>query len=370
MLGGVPAKPGLDTEELFHRRLVAATFALLGVFAFGTLGLWSLGHSHLSKPWELGECAFFILITITTVGYGELPGLAEVQGGRAFTSVVLLAGAGVVVYFVSALTTYFVEGQFQQLRWRRRMNKKLDALSGHIIVCGVGTTGVHIVEELAATGWPLCAVDVDPYHLDRVQAYARGDAIPTVQGDATEDEVLERAGIRRAHGLVAALTDDKANLYIVVTARGLNPNLKIVAKGVDVKAAEKLRKAGADRVVNPAFIGAVRMVSEMIRPQVVEFLDQMLRDRDKTLRIEEVAVPPGSPFIDQPIAEAQIRRHTNLLVVAVREPDGNGGTGRFVYNPGADTRITEGMALIVLGEADAVQRLRRAIAKGFEALEA
>src|SRR5207245_5425208 len=141
-----------------------------------------------------------------------------------------------------------------------------------------------------------------------------------------------------ARGLVAALTDDKENLFIVVTARELNPKLKIIAKGVDVKAAEKLKHAGADSVVNPAFIGGVRMVSEMIRPQVVEFLDLMLRDKDKNLRIEEVVVPKGSPLVGKPISEAQIRRHANLLVVAVREPPRDPTQpGKFVYNPGPAT---------------------------------
>jgi voltage-gated potassium channel len=207
------------------------------------------------------------------------------------------------------------------------------------------------------------AVDADAEHLERAQAMTPG-LLVTVQGDATEDSVLERAGIRRAKGVVAALTDDKSNLFIVVTARELNPRLKIIAKGVDLKASEKLRRAGADSVVNPAFIGGVRMVSEMIRPQVVEFLDLMLRDREKNLRIEEVMVPADSSLVGKPIAEAQIRRHTNLLVVAVREPAGD-GAGRFVYNPGPEMEIAAGMALIVLGETASVHKLRAAIRTGF-----
>ena len=240
----------------------------------------------------------------------------------------------------------------------------LSELSDHIIVCGVGTTGIHVVEELIATGHKLCAVDVSAEHLERVQSLST-TLLPTVLGDATEDGVLEQAGIRRARGLVAALTDDKANLFIVVSARELNPRLKIIAKGVDLKAAEKLRKAGANSVVNPAYIGGVRMVSEMIRPQVVEFLDLMLRDKDKNLRIEEVVVPKGSPFVGKPIFEAQIRQHTNLLVVAVREPSQSGATGNFVYNPGPELLIADGMTLVVLGETEGVHRLRSAVASGF-----
>src|SRR5262249_41376452 len=153
-------------------------------------------------------------------------------------------------------------------------------------------------------------------------------------------------------------TDDKANLFIVVSARELNPRLKIIAKGVGVKATEKLRHAGADSVVNPAFIGGVRNVAEMIRPQVGEVLDLMLRDKHKDLRIEEVTVPRGSPLVGKPIFEAQIRKHTTPLVVAVREASKDDSPGRFIYNPGPELLIDAGMALIVLGETEGVHKLR------------
>jgi voltage-gated potassium channel len=342
-----------------RRRIVTAAIALTIIFFAGAAGFYALGRVYLPRtPWAFGDCAFFTVTTITTVGFAELPHLSQVPGGHLFTAVILLSGLGVALYFVSTLTTFFVEGEFGKVRARRKMQRSIEKLSDHIIVCGVGTTGIHVVEELLATQWPVVAIDLVDAHLERAQEL--GPRLLTLRGDATEDATLEAAGIRRARGIVAALTDDKANLFIVVTARGLNPNLRIIAKGVDLKAAQKLRKAGADSVVNPAFIGGVRMVSEMIRPQVVEFLDLMLRDRDKNLRIEEVVVPAGSWMVGKPISEAQIRRQTNLLVVAVREAG-----GEFVYNPGPETEIASGMALIVLGETDSVQKLRTAITSGF-----
>ncbi|HEY7954404.1 MAG: potassium channel family protein [Polyangia bacterium] len=359
----MPNEPGFKLRE----RILVATLALGAVFLLGTFGFWSLGEAYLPRnPWSLADCAFFTVTTITTVGFAELPHLARVPGARVFTVAVLLVGLGVALYCVSAFTTYFIEGEFSKGRMRKRMARTLEALTDHIIVCGVGTTGIHVVEELISTGWPVVAIDVDERHLERAQTLSAG-LLPTLQGDATEDAVLERAGIRRARGLVAALTDDKMNLFIVVTARELNPRLKIVAKGVDVKAADKLRHAGADCVVNPAFIGGSRMVSEMIRPQVVEFLDLMLRDKEKNLRIEEVTVPSGSPLSGKPLADAQIRQYTNLLVVALRERPRGDEPGRFLYNPGPETEISEGMALIVLGETDGVHRLRAAMARGFDA---
>ena len=358
---------GSDSSRLLRERIVVASFALIAIFLLGTFGYWGMGRLYLGRyAWDLGECAYMTVITITTVGFGELPHLARVPYGRAFTVVVLLAGLGVAAYFISALTTFFIEGEFTKARTRRRMEKALDQIRDHIIVCGVGTTGVHVVEELVWTKWPLVAIDRDAARLERLQELSI-NVLPTVVGDATEDEVLERAGIRRARGIVAALTDDKDNLFIVVSARELNPTLRIIAKGVDIAAGEKLKRAGADSVVNPAFIGGVRMVSEMIRPQVVEFLDLMLRDKDKNLRIEEVLVPKGSPLVGKPIFEAQIRRHTNLLVVAVREPPvAPSQPGNFVYNPGPEMRIVENMALIVLGETESVHKLRSSIARGFE----
>jgi voltage-gated potassium channel len=357
---------GADSSRLLRERIVVASIALFAIFLVGTFGFWLLGRAYLGHgAWSVGDCAYMTVLTITTVGFGELPHLASVPGGRIFTIAVLLAGLGVAAYLVSALTTYFIEGEFARTRTRRRMSRELDQIRDHIIVCGVGTTGVHVVEELVWTKWPLVAIDRDPAKLERLQELS-ADVLPTVVGDATEDETLERAAIKRARGIVAALTDDKDNLFIVVSARQLNPALRIISKGVDMQAGEKLKRAGADSVVNPAFIGGVRMVSEMIRPQVVEFLDLMLRDKDKNLRIEEVLVPHGSPLVGKPIFAAQIRQHTNLLVVAVREaPTVASGEGRFVYNPGPEMLIAENMALIVLGETESVHKLRRSIGRGF-----
>lgn len=364
---GYALMTGLDSSRLLRERIFAATIGLVAIFLVGTFGYYGMGRFYLGRvAWDLGECAYMTVITITTVGFGELPHLARVPGGRVFTVFVLLSGLGIAAYFVSALTTYFIEGEFTKARTRRRMTKAIDHIRDHIIVCGVGTTGVHVVEELVWTKWPLVAIDRDSPRLDKLQDLSV-QMIPTVVGDATEDDVLERAGIRRARGIVAALTDDKDNLFICVSARQLNPSLRIIAKGVDMAASEKLKRAGADSVVNPAFIGGVRMVSEMIRPQVVEFLDLMLRDKDKNLRIEEVLVPKGSPLVGKPIFEAQIRKNTNLLVVAVREPPvAPALAGKFVYNPGPEMRIAENMALIVLGETESVHKLRSSIARGFD----
>jgi len=344
-------------------RLVAASAVLATVFGLGTVGYYLLGWYNLGKgTWSLGDCAYMTVITLTTVGYAEILDVAHVPGGRLFTSVLIFLGLGTVLYFASALTTFLVEGEFQHLRTRRKMKRLIEELKDHIIVCGVGAHGAAVVEELVATRWPVLALDRDPDRLERMKELLAGPDVPCMVGDATEDDVLQEAGIERARGLITTLPEDRDNLFVVVTARQLAPQLKIVAKADKPKSADKLRKAGADSVVTPSFIGGVRMVSEMIRPQVVEFLDLMLRDRDKNLRIEEVVLPEGSRLHGKPLGEARIREKANLLVLAVRDSQ----SGKFVYNPGPQLELAAGMSLIVLGETESVQTLRRAAGRGFD----
>jgi voltage-gated potassium channel len=347
--------------ESIRGRLFAASSVLAIVFAVGTFGYYGLGWSA-GRNWALGDCAYMTVVTLTTVGYAEILDVAHVPGGRLFTCVVIFAGLGTAVYFASALTTFLVEGEFQHLRTRRRMKKQIEGLKDHIIVCGAGAHGAAVVEELLATRWPVVIVEREPERIEHMRELAGVPDVLAIVGDATEDEVLVEAGIARARGLITSLPEDRDNLFVVVTARQLAPQLKIVAKADKPKSADKLRKAGADSVVTPAYIGGVRMVSEMIRPQVVAFLDLMLRDRDKNLRIEEVDLPAGSKLVGKPLAEARIREKANLLVLAVREPQ----SGRFLYNPSPTLALQEGMSLIVLGETDSVLTLRRAAERGFD----
>ncbi len=343
----------LDPTDGMRQRLINAALILIAIVVVGTLGFYLQGR-WLHEPWSLFDCFFMTVISITTVGYGELPGMETLHLARLWAIIVILSGLGVAAYAVSALTTYFLEGEFSRLRSRRKMEKTLAQLHDHIIVCGIGTTGIHVVEELAASGWPTVAIDADPQHLQR--ATDRLPNLVTLLGDATEESVLEHAGIKRARGIVAALTNDRENLYIVVTAREMNPKLRIVAKGVDVKAADKLRRAGADRVVNPALIGGVRLVTEMIRPNVVEFLDHMLRESDKTVRIDEVTVPEDAWIANQTLEQAALRKRHGLLVLAVRN---NTQPPKYHYSPSPDVVVGAGQTLVVLGDANEVHALRK-----------
>jgi voltage-gated potassium channel len=334
------------------RRLAAALAGFAVLVAIGTIGFWALGHGR----WRADECAYMTIITISTVGFYELRQMAEVPGARALTVGLIISGVGVLAYMQSNLTALLVEGTIAQALRRRRMQKDIAKLSDHIVVAGAGGTGKHVIEELAATQTPFVAIDRNVHTLQQVSQEFCGGRMLYVHGDATVDHVLLAAGLERARGVVAALTHDKDNLYVTLSARSLNAQARIVSKVVEDEAAPKILKAGATAIVNPTMIGARRLASELIRPEVNEFLDQMLRDKDRNLRLEEVIVPKGSLFVGRALKDTPIRRETRALVVAVRDRDRT-----FTYNPEPDHIIAEGTTLIVLGETDSIVKLRQLV---------
>jgi voltage-gated potassium channel len=330
-------------------RLFGGFGALCAVVLLGSVGYWLLGGGR----WTLVQCVYMTVITLTTVGYGEvLPGFEEVAFAREYTVLLIVFGMGTFIYFASNLTAVIIEGDLREALRKTRMRKTIQKLEDHVVVCGAGSTGRHVIEELLTTHHIVVAIDSDQDTLEAIeQAHPKGDFLYVI-GDATDDETLTAANVAKARGVVAALAGDKDNLYLVVTTRQLNPGARIVARGSDLKVLEKLKRAGADTVVSPNYIGGMRMVSELVRPEVVRFLDLMLRDR-KGIRIEEVQVPKGSRYEGKTLAESGIRADVDLSVVAVRVRDGD-----YIYNPGGDFSIESGMTLVVLGEVEKVVRLR------------
>lgn len=350
-----------DPRSLFRRRLIAAATLLALVVIGGSSGYYALGGGR----WSVEEVVYFTIITLSTVGFGEtLPGMAEVPYARLLTLGLIIFGSGTLLYFISTLTAFIVEGDLRGALRRNRMQKRIDGLRGHLILCGIGSTGVHVVDELVKTGHPFVAVDRDLAHLEALFE-KHGARFLYVHGDATHDETLMQAGIDRADGVIAALSDDKENLFMTLTAfqlqreRALRGEFRIVAKAIEPSARAKLLAAGAHRVVSPSEIGGMRMVSEMVRPAVVEFLDLMLRDPKKNLRIEDVEIPARSPLERLKLRDTAIRSAARVLVIAVRYP---GDPPRYEYNPGPDLVIEAGMTLIVLAETTEMARLRAAVA--------
>jgi voltage-gated potassium channel len=331
------------------RRIFFAASLLLGVVALGGLGYSWLGRGQ----WSLGDSIYFAIITVSTVGYGELDRLRDVHGARLLTALLILVGSAALVFFQSNITATLVEGTLGQAFRRKRMRDQIKALEGHVVVAGVGSTGKYAIEELWAIGRPFVAIDRNREQLERVSEELTGGKMLHVLGDATEDHVLIEAGVKTAAGVIAALTTDRENLYVTLSARSLNPTARIVAKVVEAEATKKMLIAGASTTVSPNHIGGMRMASELVRPEVVRFLDEMLRDKDKALRLENVVVPEHSGFDGKTLRDVPLRSEANALVVAVRERDGD-----FTYNPGSDHVLRAGTVLIVLAESEDVHRLR------------
>jgi len=333
--------------ERSEKRLLIALVLLLLIIVGGTIGYKLLtGRQH---DWL--DCLYMTVITLATVGYGEIIDTSQFPAARVFTIMLILSGMGILLYSLSTVTSIMVETDLLDVYKRRKMKRDLNHLRNHFIVCGAGATGVCIAQELMNAGIRLVVIERDP---ERIEALRKLSNTLHIQGDATDDETLIEAGIDHAAGLAATLSTEKDNLFLTLTARQLNPSIRIVARGLDEGVNRKLRKAGADATVSPTFIGGLRMASELIRPSVVSFLDTMLRDTTSVIRFEELNITRGSNFIDQTIKSTGLRENSNLLVVALRRH----GDPHFHYNPPADTTLTDGMTLIVLGESTHINKLK------------
>jgi len=331
-----------------RRRLFTAGVAVLVVFGIGAAGYWIIGRGEH----RLLDSIYMTVITLTTVGYGEIIPLDSHPGGRVFTMVLLLFGMGILVYFASAVTAFLVEGQLGQVFWRKRMRQAIAALKDHYIVCGAGAVAGHVLEELMRVQRPVVAIVPPGAAAPQVVA---GKELLQVTGDPADEEVLREAGVLRAAGLVPALESDRDNVLVTLTARQLKPDVRIVAMLADQRNEAKLRRAGADAVVSPYRIGGMRMASELIRPVAVGFLDQMLRDRDKNLRVEEVRIGAGSPAIGRKVGELGVDEQPGVLLLALVVPGSEG----YQYKPEAGERVAEGATLVVMGGPKSVADLRR-----------
>ncbi|MBZ5516790.1 MAG: TrkA family potassium uptake protein, partial [Acidobacteriia bacterium] len=235
---------------------------------------------------------------------------------------------------------------------RRKMLKQIREMQNHFIICGAGETAYHAAQELLKTGHSFVVIDHDEERLARLQHLGE---FPVLKGEAADEDVLEQAGIARAQGLAIVLPDDKDNLMVTVTARQMNPTARIIARCTDARMGEKMVRAGASSAVSPNMIGGMRMASELIRPHVVGFLDLMLREKSKTLRVEEIAVGESSPWAGKTLRDSEIHRKFELLALAVRD-----ASGTTAYNPQGDTLLRSGDVLIVMGDVANVRKAREA----------
>lgn len=341
--------PTLAARRDSRGRVIRAGVAFVSILMVGTGGYFLLGRG----AWSLFDCLYMTVVTLTTVGYGEVLPLAAVPGARLFTVFLIIIGMGLVLYLMSTFTAFLVDGSLGSIFQRRKMLKQLDQMKGHYIICGVGKTGIHVVEELVETGYHCVALD---QREERIEAIAEryGPGVPAIVGDATHDGDLITAGVERATGLVASLGAEVENVYCTLSARQLNPTIRIIVRSDNPQAEQKFIHAGADSVVYTSLIGGRRIASEMVRPEVVSFLDLMIRDKERTMRIEEVTIPPGSPVKGKSLTEANLRRFGDILVIAIRATESE----IYTYNPGPSRILEENDVLILLGEMSCVREVK------------
>jgi voltage-gated potassium channel len=318
-------------------RLVRSGLFLAAIFAGGTIGYRVIEHA----PWW--DCFYMTAITLTTVGYREIFPLSGV--GEAFTVVLLLAGIGAILTVATQVGRTVLEGELQEFLGKARRSRMIGNLSGHQIVCGCGRVGMAVAQELKAAGKDVVVIEMDAEKARQVQDMG----FSVVVGDATNEATLKTAGLDRASGLVACLNDDARNVYTVLTARSMNPDLVIVARASEEGADKRLLRAGATRVVNPYLHGGVRLAHILLKPNVVDFLDVSLTSGALGLELEQLHLGAGNVLIGRTLAEADLRRRCGVGVVAVWR------SGTLHPNPEAAFRLAEGDVLVVLGTRDSLE---------------
>jgi voltage-gated potassium channel len=324
------------------RRLVWAVGLVSIVTIAGTVGYAVLEH------WSWFDALYMTVITVGTVGFMEVHTL-DVPG-RVFTIMLVMAGVGALAFAFGQFVEFLLEGHLSNLLEGRRMEKRLVSLSGHTVLAGLGRVGGVVANALAEEGAQFVVVDSDT---DAIQL-ATGSGWAAVNGDATEEATLIRAGVERAGSVVTALSNDAENLFVTITARSLNPDAFIVARSEHQSTEDKLKKAGANRVITPNVIGGRRMASMILQPTVNDYLDLVSGNQDVEYRLQEVELTGDSPYVGKSLSDAQIRGETGAQVVAILSPDGT-----VDANPAAGTVLKAGQRLVVLGSVAQVELLTK-----------
>ncbi len=327
------------------RKLNLLLLMIVWVFISGSAGYYILFGGRETFM----DCMFMTVISLTTVGYGEIIPISGNPAAQVFTMILITFGMGVILYAISTLTALLIEGELTDILRKKKMENAIQKLSGHYILCGGGETGRPLLHELIKNKETIVLVESDKTRIDLCKEIF--SELLYIEGDASDDQNLRKAGIDRAAGIIISLPSDKDNLYITMTARMINPNIRIVCRMTDPRIEPKLRKAGADGVVSPNVIGALRMASEMIRPAAVDFLDQMLRSNDGNLRIHELNISSHSPLSGKTIQESDLKNKYNLLVLGAKSP-----RGEMAFNPSPSLKLEPGATLIVMGDVENIKK--------------
>jgi voltage-gated potassium channel len=346
----VATKPKLsDILRSSHAsRLAWAGVVVVLIHVVGTFGYKMIGGAQTT--WL--NSFYMTFITVTTIGYGEVVDLSGHPWGRVFTVCIAFTGIGTMTYMFSTVTAIILESDFNQTLKRKRMDKAISRLKGHYIICGIGRVGSNVATELSKTGRTFVVVEEAEQVLAAFTEFHPESC--HLHGDAADDDILREAGIATAAGVFAVTGDDSRNIVISLSAKQLNPRVRVVARVHDVKNTDKARRAGADEIVSPDFTGGMRIASAMIRPHVVSFMDQMLR-RDDGLRVEEIAVP--ADFAPRPLGSLGLQSREFLLMATHRG-------GQWQFNPGEDQQIEPGDTLVLMTNAAGRKQVEQLLGAG------
>ncbi|HAD03735.1 MAG: potassium transporter TrkA [Desulfuromonadales bacterium GWD2_61_12] len=324
------------------RRLRLSIFFLILVIGLGTCGY------CLIEGWSPFDALYMTVITLATVGFREVHELSD--AGKGFTILLIIFGAGIIAYTIGSVAQFMMEGQLRTLLGRRKVEKDINKLKDHYIICGYGRIGALIGRELRTKPLPFVVVEKSPHLCEKLD----NDGVLYVQGNATDDEALIAAGILRARGLITVVTSDTDNVYITLTARGLNPDLFILARAGEEGSEKKLQRAGASKVISPYTIGAGRMAQAILRPSVMDFIEIATAGQNLELQLEEILVGNASTLIGRSLITSGIRKDLGLIIVGIKKCH-----GQMLFNPAPETIIEASDTLIALGQQSAIQNLER-----------
>jgi voltage-gated potassium channel len=320
-----------------RQKLLLSLFLIVLVISFGTLGYMFI------EGWNLLDSVYMTIITLASVGYKEVHELSV--NGKLFTIVLIIGGVGTVAYALTSAARIIIEGELQDVFGRRRLEKKINELKDHYIICGYGRMGKIICRELMEKDIKFVVVEKEPLSSDT-------ETVLIVKGDATRDEVLKEVRIERAKGLISVLPTDAENLFVVLSARGLNPNLSIVARAGEEGSEKKLLRAGADKVVSPYHIGGLRIAHTVLKPAVVDFIEFATKSGNIDLQMEEIMIQESSQLSGLTLDECGIGRELGIIVVAIKTTNGD-----LRFNPTFRSAINAGDTLIALGETSKLKLL-------------
>lgn len=320
-----------------RKQLIIAMVCMVLVVVIGTIGFTIL------EDIEMFDAFWMTMITVLTVGYGDA--VPYTKEGKIFALAIIPIGVGIVTYAIGVVAAIIIEGNLVQAMGRKKMEKTIAKMKEHIIVCGCGRIGLQVVQELREKQIPFVVVDLE-------ESVLIEEKVPYVHGNATEDEVLHKAGIERASGLVAIVANDAENVFITLTARGLNPNIHIIARAEKVESEEKLRRAGANKVINPSSMAGVLIAKGLANPLTVRYINTVLYSTERNFSIEEIQIGEGATLIGKTLTEGHIRKRFDVTILAIIRD------GYTIHNPTGEEKLKERDMIIVFGPVEKLERFK------------